>query len=76
MPADLYFVSQHFPSIAASIPLRATLLATTQFSRSVRWRYNRVRLYSVAVNTLPASYGLSWPTVQDTNITQCTVCFE
>ena len=40
------------------------------------WRYNRVRLYSVAVNILPASYCLSCPALEDTNIKQCTVRLE
>jgi serine/threonine-protein kinase RIO1 len=30
-----------------------------------------VRLYYVAVNIFPASYGLSGPALKDTNITQC-----
>jgi hypothetical protein len=76
MLAGLYFTSQYFPFPSASTSLKATVFTTTKYIRSLRRRYNRVRVHSVAVNILPASYGLSGPVLEDTNITQCTVRFE
>ena len=57
----------NIPSLSAR-RFRATLFKTTQYIRSFRWRFNRARLYSVAVDILPASYVLTRPALEDTNI--------
>ena len=46
MPTCLYFVLRYFPSYFHTPRLKLHSFITTQFVRSPRWRYKRVRMYS------------------------------